>query len=92
MADRIAVSRIVSGHGESRQVIEPGSRFDTKAFGIDDATLQKMDASGALRRPRDPPRSAPAAAEPAAADPDAPETTTDEPRRRRRHANSDLDL
>jgi hypothetical protein len=96
MADRIAVGRIISGHGATRRIVEPGVRFDTASLGINDSDLRRLEARGVVRRPRDaPPRPAPAPepvveSETVADDPAEVETAPVS-HRRRRHASADLD-
>lgn len=53
MAERVAVSRIVVGQDKDRKVIQPGQRFETGEYGIDDETLKKWDANRTTREPRD---------------------------------------
>lgn len=53
MADRVAVGRIIFGHGDGRRVIDAGTRFNTDNIGIDARDVARMEQRGILRRPRD---------------------------------------
>jgi hypothetical protein len=55
MAERVAVSRIIVGKGENEEIvtIEPGKRFNTDEYGIDEETLKRYDETGVTREPRD---------------------------------------
>lgn len=69
MPERVAVGRIIVGHGDERKTIEPGERFHSQHHEISDEDLERMDVSGIVRRPRDQRRQpAAAAAEPEADD------------------------
>jgi hypothetical protein len=59
MADRVAVNRIVVGKDDTLRIIEPGTRFETSEFGIDDEVLKRFEARGVIREPRDENRSPP---------------------------------
>lgn len=67
MPERIAVHRIIRGDGASRETIEPGKLYN---FPADE--LKDLEASGAVRDPRDdekPARREPAASTRAVAEP-----------------------
>lgn len=66
MADRVAVGKIIVGHGDDRREIPAGTRFNTETAGIDDKDVRRMELSGILRRPRDDTRPAPIVAGPGA--------------------------
>lgn len=53
MPERVAVGRIIVGQDKERKVIQPGQRFDTGEYGIDEETLKKWDANRTTREPRD---------------------------------------
>jgi hypothetical protein len=53
MADRVAVHRIIVSKDDKQQTIEPGTRFETGEYGIDDETLKRFEARGVIREPRD---------------------------------------
>lgn len=104
MVDRVAVGRIVAGHGGDRHVVPAGTRFNTDTIGLDERDVRRMEQSGILRRPRDDTRPAPAVPGPGATAEEEPpgggEGDGDEgddkesaPRRgRARSKPSDLDL
>jgi hypothetical protein len=66
MADRVAIGRIVFGHGDQRRTISAGTRFNTDTLGIDQNEVRRMEQRGILRRPRDDVRIAPTAIGPGA--------------------------
>lgn len=53
MAERVAVGRIIVGQEKDRKVIQPGQRFETSEYGIDDETLKRWDANRTTREVRD---------------------------------------
>ena len=53
MAERVAVGRIIVGQDKDRKVIEPGQKFETSEYGIDDETLKRWDANRTTREVRD---------------------------------------
>lgn len=53
MAQRVAVHRIIHGHGEGQRVFEPGETLNTDDHGISDEELARLDERGAVRLPRD---------------------------------------
>lgn len=53
MPDRIAVNRIIAGHGEDRTVIEPGERFNTNVLHLPAGELKRLDDNGVVRAPRE---------------------------------------
>jgi hypothetical protein len=58
MPERVAVHQIIVGkkegdNEEERKVIEPGTRFNTEEYGIDEETLKQYDERGVTREVRD---------------------------------------
>ena len=56
MPERVAIHRIVVGGSEEdkkRRVIEPGTRFNTEEYGIDEEQLKRFDQRRTTREPRD---------------------------------------
>lgn len=53
MADRVAVGRIIFGHGDGRRVIDANTRFNTDNIGLDAREVARLEQRGVLRRPRD---------------------------------------
>lgn len=53
MVERVAVGRLVFGHGDQRRIIPAGTRFTTENIGLDEKEVDRLEQRGVLRRPRD---------------------------------------